>query len=265
MLIAPTGSVDALLRRSATQPSTTNHTLWIQLARLVRSPLMLTSAAVLLAFVVVAGYLILDNLTSTSARSSDNCAAGTGPDYSRTSHLAGTASADTNLSCSILVYADLSAALLEDAVFTRADLTGANLRESVLDRASFEFSKGIAANLASVSAIGSRFDNANLVGVDLSNALLTSASMRRVTLRHANLANADLVGVSLVGADLREADLSNANLTGADLRSANLANAKIEGANFTGVVWGDTICPDGRSSNITLGSCPMNSIDGDSE
>jgi hypothetical protein len=54
----------------------------------------------------------------------------------------------------------------------------------------------------------------------------------------------DLTGVDLSGASLRKADLAYANLTRADLTDADLA-----GADLDHVVWSDTTCPDGTSSN----------------
>ena len=66
-------------------------------------------------------------------------------------------------------------------------------------------------------------------------------------------------------------NFSNANLTGADLSAntltnTNFANANLTNANFggdtvtgtttvTGVIWSNTICPDGTNSNADGSTC----------
>ena len=71
----------------------------------------------------------------------------------------------------------------------------------------------------------------------------------------ANLAECDLTGADLAGANLQKADLTDAILTDADLFSATLSGATLSGAtltdaylveaDLTGVIWWNTICPDG--------------------
>ena len=53
---------------------------------------------------------------------------------------------------------------------------------------------------------------------------------------------------------MREADLTGADLRNADLRHTDLNNTKIDG-----VIWGNTICPDGtRSDASPLRTCAAN-------
>jgi uncharacterized protein YjbI with pentapeptide repeats len=123
---------------------------------------------------------------------------------------------------------DLSLLDLFGASLTNADLIGANLTGSSLwfvdlDRADLD-----GANLTGTSLIG-----ANLRGTDLSNADLTGA---------------DLTGADLTGADLSSADLTSVNLSNADLTGANL-----HGIDLSGVVWIDTVCPDGSLSSDSDG------------
>ena len=66
---------------------------------------------------------------------------------------------------------------------------------------------------------------------------------------------ADLRNSRLTGAFLRDADLRNAKLDGADLTRADLTGAKLEGASLVGVVWRDTVCPDGSNSRDNTGTC----------
>jgi hypothetical protein len=77
-----------------------------------------------------------------------------------------------------------------------------------------------------------------------------STSPPSASLRQADLSGADLSGVNLRGADLTGATLEGADLTGADLQGADLTDADIDD-----VVWSNTTCPDGVSSNDAGGSC----------
>jgi uncharacterized protein YjbI with pentapeptide repeats len=71
----------------------------------------------------------------------------------------------------------------------------------------------------------------------------------------------DLTGASLVSAQLNSMSLVNANLTNVDLRYANLDSATLTGAigmagdDLAGVIWDDTICPDGTNSNADGNTC----------
>src|SRR5438093_507104 len=85
----------------------------------------------------------------------------------------------------------------------------------------------------------------NLRGANLAGAYLKDGDLRRANLRSANLARANLSG----------ADLTGANLGGANLTNADLAGANLTAANVKGVVWFNTICPDGTNSDANKGTC----------
>lgn len=89
------------------------------------------------------------------------------------------------------------------------------------------------------------FANGRLTGKDLSNAILNGTGLN----------NADLSGVSFKNAVLEEASLSNANLSNANFEGANLKNAEMENTNLNGVIWNNTICPDGSNSNDHGNTC----------
>ena len=78
-------------------------------------------------------------------------------------------------------------------------------------------------------------DTGNCVNCDLRNA-----DLKRTDLSDANLALANLSGASLEGANLE-----SANLYGAILNRANMGNANMRNANMEGVLFCDTIMPDG--------------------
>jgi Pentapeptide repeats (8 copies) len=71
----------------------------------------------------------------------------------------------------------------------------------------------------------------------------------------ASLHGADLTGANLTGTNLRNVDLSGANLSDADLTEADLKGAQLTDAELDGVVWDNTVCPDGTSSDDAADSC----------
>ncbi len=95
------------------------------------------------------------------------------------------------------------------------DLSGADLRWAAVYAAEL----GGAANLV----------DAVLDGADLSNANLYGANLEGTNLRGANLAGADLSWSSMISADLTDADLTDAKLAG--------------------VIFCNTIMPDGTEND----------------
>jgi hypothetical protein len=84
-----------------------------------------------------------------------------------------------------------------------------------------------------------------IISLKGANLFETDLSVSGADLSRADLRGANLQGATLNGTDLFETDLSDANLEGANLRNANL----------TGVIWRNTICPDGTNSDADGGSC----------
>lgn len=158
-----------------------------------------------------------------------------------------------------------------------ADLTGINLSNINLQGANFQV-----ANLSNAILVGTNLSSAYLPEVNLSYAHLQQAYFCYATfigaptetssLYHADLRNSHLTGANFTGADLRMANLSGANLGSSDAdpacppgnppEAANFTNAKLKGANLnganlTGVIWDNTVCPDGRNSNDVGGTCML--------
>ena len=157
----------------------------------------------------------------------------------------------TNLFGAWLYRANLTNALLCDAILDGADLHRANLTNASLEDATLPD-----ANLA----------RADLDGVSAGFALFRDASLARVTWRNgssvggffngADLHNADLRGTSFaaarfVGANLRYARLNNVDLSRADLTGSTLGHA----TGLSSVTWSDTTCPDGTNSDANGGTC----------
>ncbi|MCC7364410.1 MAG: pentapeptide repeat-containing protein [Dehalococcoidia bacterium] len=101
---------------------------------------------------------------------------------------------------------------------------------------------------------------AELAGRDLHLAGLAGAVLRRADLTAADATGADFSAAILIAATFRDAELAGATFDGADLRQADFTGANVAGARFEGARWGDTLCPDGVSSRLYLGVCPMESF-----
>src|SRR6266487_5070476 len=65
----------------------------------------------------------------------------------------------------------------------------------------------------------------------------------------------NLDSANLFGVKLDHINLESANFQVADLSGASLMGARMSDANLTGVIWGNTICPDGRKSDDVGDSC----------
>ncbi len=121
-----------------------------------------------------------------------------------------------------------------------------------------------------------RLFDADLTGADLRGADLTGADLRAVRFRGVvmdlstniddkwrlvwSIANRgargrDLSGVDLSWAALEFSDLSRATLVGVDFSNAVLIGANLSDANLNGVIWRNTVCPDGVLSDNVGGVC----------
>lgn len=147
-------------------------------------------------------------------------------------------------------YADLSSANLSNAVLTdvlleSATLTSTNLEGAVLESVDLGF-----ANLSNSNLSGATLSGVDLYGVTISNADLSYANLSGC---YAN--NGNFTGSNLLGADLSSASLVNAILTGVNLTEATLLGADLRGNdnNKAGVIWSETVCPDGTMSELDDG------------
>lgn len=113
------------------------------------------------------------------------------------------------------------------------------------------------ANLSHCLLVNANLRGANLTSAMLSNTSFVGADLRDATLTNATLNGANLTGARLNGADLRNAVLDATVLAGADLSGADLRNAMLSGADLNGVIWKNTVCPDGTNSDTNgLNACP---------
>lgn len=136
--------------------------------------------------------------------------------------------------------ANLSRAIIRQAVLRHADMRGANLsradvRWSDLDEADLRGwvqSKGD----PNVCLPGARLHETDLRWASLNGAKLCEAYMSQVDLRKAELFEANLTGATLSEVKLRKANLSKANLS-----RAQIPHNQLE----VSLLWGGTTMPDG--------------------
>ena len=90
------------------------------------------------------------------------------------------------------------------------------------------------------------FNNAQFLGVTVfDHAIIPQAIF----------INANVTDVRFKGVNLRSALFYNANAAGADFTDATLLDANFSSADLTGVVWDNTICPDGTNRDDKGGTC----------
>jgi uncharacterized protein YjbI with pentapeptide repeats len=138
--------------------------------------------------------------------------------------------------------ANLTGAVFSPAANLGVSLSGTNFTDATLAGIKF-----IGATLVNTNFTDANLRDTNIEGADMSNARLVGVSSGGVT-GHALLPpNWKLIDGYLVGphANLRDAILINDDLTGVNLSGADLTGADIGTATLIGVVWSNTICPNG--------------------
>jgi hypothetical protein len=123
------------------------------------------------------------------------------------------------------------------------------------------------------------FNGIDLSGVDLSNSWLRWADLNEANLSGANLTDAELMLADMVMTNAQDANLAGANLSWTHMESANFRNTKFTRVNmynarmsyidftnadltgttlygpYDGIIWDNTICPDGTNSNDHENTC----------
>jgi hypothetical protein len=113
----------------------------------------------------------------------------------------------------------------------------------------------VGANYSYSNLTGAYFFYANLTDISLDNAVLENAHLVNTDLSQASMTHTFLYQALLTNANLYKADLSSANLLNADLTNANLFGVTTTGLNDAGVIYNNTICPDGTNSNSHSNTC----------
>lgn len=175
-----------------------------------------------------------------------------------------------NFTGALLIEADMSGLDFEGATFQNADLTGADLSGSKLSRADFEgatlmntkfcdavgiginFSKvkGDCANFSKAEISASKFTDAKLRGALFQGSTIRTSNFEKADLSNAMMQEGSFIQSSFSKSDLTATDFSDAQLGGADFLDANLSATNFrrsEGLSndHRGVVFRNTIMPDG--------------------
>jgi uncharacterized protein YjbI with pentapeptide repeats len=134
---------------------------------------------------------------------------------------------------------------LQSGNLSHTNYSGANLFNQDISKA----------NLSVATFNNVNFQNSNLSQVNGSNSSFTNDIFTGANLNKINMSNSNLSGSNFTNAILTQANLSNANLTNDNFTGANLQGANLSGTIKTGIIWSNTICPNGQNSNNHNNSC----------
>jgi hypothetical protein len=109
------------------------------------------------------------------------------------------------------------------------------------------------------------FSNDDFTGANLHASISGSSDFTNANFTNANF-DLNSFGYALQSSNFTSANFSNATLTHGDLLSNNFTNANFTNANFTGantdqgntltgVIWSNTVCPDGTNSDNDGNTC----------
>jgi uncharacterized protein YjbI with pentapeptide repeats len=167
-------------------------------------------------------------------------------------------SVDPTYCSNIAPSADLSKCDLAGMDLEQADLTASSLTEANLSGADLSAANLGQANMTFIDLAGSDLANANMFDSILSDATLSNATATNVDLDEARMTDAKILNANLTGSELEYVDLDGANLDGTNLTNADLTGALLASTQITGVIWSNTICPDGSNSDREGGTCANN-------
>jgi protocatechuate 3,4-dioxygenase beta subunit len=134
-------------------------------------------------------------------------------------------------------------------------LSGGNLSHTNYSGADLSGQNISGANLSVATFNNVDFQSANLSQINGSNSSFTNDNFTSANVHGANLSNATLTGSNFTNATVTQANLSNANLTNVNFTGTNLTGANLSGTIKTGIIWSNTICPNGQNSNNHNNSC----------
>jgi uncharacterized protein YjbI with pentapeptide repeats len=141
---------------------------------------------------------------------------------------------------------------LAGTLFIDANLSSAQLEIAEAPNADFDFGNLTSTNFNATTLTGAILSQANVTNANFSGALLNGAQLNNMF----NVSGVNFSTANLTGADLSSNTLTNTNFTGANVTNANFNGDTVTGTiTVTGVIWGNTICPDGTNSNVDGNSC----------
>lgn len=168
-----------------------------------------------------------------------------------------------------LRYRNLEGDNLTDASFSFAYLVGVNFNSSNLTNTSFVAANAKKAKFTNATFSNTNLQNVNLIETEMPNLNLSTSIIAGADFSGSNLAGstfpsspgsifyqANLTGANFTGSTVGQSNFDGANLTNANMTNANLFSAaNLSTATRTGIIWSNTICPDGTNSNNNGSTC----------
>ena len=111
------------------------------------------------------------------------------------------------------------------------------------------------ANLSGTNYSGADLSNQNISGSNLQNGTFTNVTFQGSNLSGDNAPNASFQNANFTNANLAGSTFQGSNFTGANFTGSNLKGANLKNASMTGVIWSNTMCPDGTNSNTHNNTC----------
>ena len=139
---------------------------------------------------------------------------------------------DANFAGRLLPGLAAAACMLSGADFTDCDLTGADLSQCMLIGAQLLSAVLRGAKLARAVLSKAILRRADLSGADLTQAILADADVTEAVFAKATLFQCTATGLIATGADFQDADLTNADFSHANLDRANLSGVTLDRTNF---------------------------------
>ena len=157
-----------------------------------------------------------------------------------------------NFSVCTLSSVNWPATHLAGTLFIDANLSSAQLEIANAPNTNYDFGNLTSTNFNATTLTNAIFSQATVTNANFSGALLTGAQLFNMF----NVSGVNFSSANLTGADLSSNTLTNTNFTNANLTNANFGGDTVTGTTpVTGVVWSNTICPDGTNSNAHGSTC----------
>lgn len=172
-----------------------------------------------------------------------------------------------NLDGAVMVGWDLSNKDFTNAHFGLATIGSSDLTGATFTGAHFNGGRLHHLDFSGHDLTGVVFDDGIMSDMDFSGANLTNAQIGTglFTAINTNFSNANLTNADIQWGFYDDVDFTNANFSGAEFiwdsnsdfrfTRVNFTGVDLTGFNISGIVWNDTICPDGTNSNSHSNTC----------
>lgn len=146
-----------------------------------------------------------------------------------------------------------------DAIFNGSYMDGGGFAQgSILDSSKFRNASLVGFTFTNTQGVNVSFRNSDLSSAEFSNSVFQNGNFIGSTIQGANFDSANMSGANMTSVIVNgsSTNFSNTNLTNVNFTNANLNGAiNMNTANITGVIWSNTVCPDGTNSNSNGNTC----------